>query len=91
MDGRAQAAGRGVFQRNVATVAACNIACNSKTQPARAAGILRSRFIQPDERLENVFATVFRNARPVIVHNDFQPAFDMRNRQLDILRMTEGV
>jgi tRNA-binding protein len=69
LDHRPQSAQRAVAERNVAAVAAGDVAGNGKAEPG-AAGIEVAGLVQPHERLEHVLALFRRNAGAVVVYRN---------------------
>ena len=89
-DDRPQAAHRAVVQRDVAAMAARDVAGDRQAETG-AAFVLVARRVQPEEGAEHVFAPLGGNAGAVVVDDDGQPPARMRRPDAGLLGIAEGV
>src|SRR5690606_35226848 len=85
-----QAAHRAVAERDVAAMAAGDVAGDGKPEPG-AAVIEVTRFVETHERLEDVLAARRRNAGTVIVDDDGQRTARMHRLDLDVLGIAQRI
>ena len=87
---RAQAPERALAQHDVTAMRTGDIAGDGKAE-ARAALVLVAGLVEAHERLEDLFAHVGGNARPVVVHMQDEPARFVIGGDLDPVAVPRGV
>ena len=85
-----QAAERALGERDVAAMAAGDVAGDGQAQ-ARAALVLVARLFEPQEGFEDLLALAFRHARPVVIDVDGEVARLALRGDDDVFAETLGI